>query len=40
MEYYFVRMVGEGAFSKVYLARTGTGRLCACKVSAEKEMLK
>ncbi len=40
MEYYFVRVVGEGAFSKVYLARTGTGRLCACKVSAEKEMLK
>ena len=40
MEYRLLRVIGEGAFSKVYLAEAGSGQLCACKVSRQKKMLK
>ena len=40
MKYRLLHCIGEGAFSKVYLAETENGRLCACKVSGQKKMLK
>lgn len=38
--YRFVRVIGEGAFSEVYLVEDGNGRQCACKVSREIKMLR
>lgn len=37
--YRFVCVIGEGAFSRVYLAEDGKGRRFACKVSEKVEML-
>jgi len=38
-DYRFLRVIGEGAFSRVYLAEDGKGRRYACKVSREVKML-
>lgn len=39
-EFEMLRLIGEGAFAKVYLVRnTKNGQVLACKVSTEKEML-
>lgn len=37
--YRFIRVIGEGAFSRVYLAEAGDGRRYACKISGELKML-
>lgn len=39
-DYRFIRVIGEGAFSRVYLAEDGKGRKAACKVSGKVEMLR
>lgn len=38
-DYRFIRVIGEGAFSRVYLTEDGKGRRFACKVSREVKML-
>ncbi len=38
--YRFIRMIGEGAFSQVYLAESRDGRQYACKVGREVKMLR
>ncbi len=40
MDYQYIRVLGEGAFSRVYLAEDGVGTRFACKVSRETKMLK
>lgn len=37
--WHFLRVIGEGAFSRVYLTEDGKGRRAACKVSGELKML-
>lgn len=39
MKYRLLRIIGKGAFSKVYLAEAENGQLYACKVSRQKKML-
>ena len=38
MDYQYIRVLGEGAFSRVYLAEDGVGTRFACKVSRETKM--
>lgn len=38
--YRFIRVIGEGAFARVYLAEGGDGQQYACKVSREVKMLR
>ncbi len=38
-EYHFVSVIGEGAFSRVYLTEDGKGQRYACKVSGERRLL-
>lgn len=38
-EYRIVRLLGSGAFARVYLAEDRAGRSCACKVSRRGELL-
>lgn len=40
LDYQLVRMIGEGAFSRVYLAEGWDGQQYACKVSGEVKMLR
>lgn len=40
MHYRLGRMIGEGAFAKVYLAENGEGRRYACKTGGELKMLR
>ncbi|MDE6926823.1 MAG: serine/threonine protein kinase [Acetatifactor sp.] len=39
-EYHYIRVVGEGAFSRVYLVEDQSGKRHACKVSREVRMLR
>lgn len=39
MKYRLLRIIGRGAFSKVYLAEAENGQFYACKVSRQKKML-
>lgn len=39
-EYRFIRVIGEGAFSRVYLAEGRNGQRYACKVGREVKMLR
>lgn len=39
MDHRFVRVIGEGAFSRVYLVEDGRGQRYACKISRETKIL-
>ena len=39
-DYRWLRIIGEGAFSRVYLAEGGGGQRYACKVSSERKMIR
>ena len=39
-DYRLIRVIGEGAFSRIYLAEGRGGQQCACKVSKDVKMLR